>query len=70
MRSIKMVEGVRNQKGMSIAKLADYLTRMSLLVRDLPQISEIDLNPGNGEEEDLRIADGRIIIERKFMDPC
>jgi len=62
-RSIKMLEGVRNQKGMSIAKLADYLTRVSMLVHDFPQISEIDLNPVKGEGENLSIVDCRVIIE-------
>ena len=62
-RSIKMLEGVRNQKGMSIAKLADYLTRVSMLVRDAPQISEIDLNPVKGEGDHLSVVDCRIIIE-------
>ncbi len=61
-RSIKMLEGARNQKGMSIAKLANYLTKISMLVRDFPQISEIDLNPVKGEEEDLCIVDCRIVI--------
>ena len=62
-RSIKMLEGVRNQKGMSIAKLADYLTRVSMLVHDAPQISEIDLNPVKGEGEHLSVVDCRIILE-------
>jgi acyl-CoA synthetase (NDP forming) len=61
-RSIKMLEGVRNQKGMSIAKLADYLTRVSMLVHDFSQISEIDLNPVKGEGENLSIVDCRVII--------
>jgi acyl-CoA synthetase (NDP forming) len=61
-RSIKMLEGVRNQKGMSIPKLADSLTRISLLVRDFPQISEIDLNPVKGEGQDLRVVDCRMIL--------
>jgi acetyltransferase len=62
-RSIKMLEGVRNQKGMSIAKLADYVTRVSMLVHDFPHISEIDLNPVKGEGEGLRVVDCRIILE-------
>jgi acyl-CoA synthetase (NDP forming) len=62
-RSFKMLEGVRNQKGMSIAKLADYLTRVSMLVHEFPQISEIDLNPVKGEGEGLSVVDCRIIIE-------
>lgn len=61
-RSIKMLEGVRGQKGMSIPRLADYLTRISMLVRDFPQISEIDLNPIKGEDENLGVVDCRIII--------
>lgn len=61
-RSIKMLEGVRGQKGMSIPKLAEYLTRISMLVSDFPQISEIDLNPVKGEEENLCVVDCRIIV--------
>jgi hypothetical protein len=48
---------------MSIAKLADYLTRVSMLVHEFPQISEIDLNPVKGEGEGLSVVDCRIIIE-------
>jgi acetyltransferase len=61
-RSIKMLEGVRGQKGMNIPLLADYLTRIGQLVTDFPQISEIDLNPVKGEEEKLCVVDCRIII--------
>ena len=61
-RAVKMLEGVRGQKGMSITRLADQLTRISMLVRDFPQISEIDLNPVKGEGEDLSVVDCRIII--------
>jgi acetyltransferase len=61
-RAVKMLEGVRGQKGMSITKLADQFTRISMLVRDFPQISEIDLNPVKGEGEDLSVVDCRIII--------
>lgn len=61
-RAIKILEGARNQKGMSIALLADYLTKISMLVRDFPQISEIDLNPIKGEGENLCVVDCRIIV--------
>jgi len=67
-RSIKMLEGVRNSEGMSIAKLADYLTRVSMLVRDAPQISEIDLNPVKREGDHLSVVDCRIIIENKLKE--
>ena len=61
-RSIKMLEGVRNQKGMDVVTLADQLARISRLVSDFPQISEIDLNPVKGEGKRLLVVDCRIII--------
>jgi acetyltransferase len=61
-RSIKLLEGSRGQKGMSIPVLADYLTRLGRLVCDFPQISEVDFNPVKGEDENLFVVDCRIII--------
>jgi acyl-CoA synthetase (NDP forming) len=61
-RSIKLLEGCRGQKGMSIPVLADYLTRLGMLVCDFPQISEVDFNPVKGEDENLFVVDCRIII--------
>ena len=61
-RSVKLLEGARGQKGMNIPLLADYLTRLGMLVNDFPQISEVDFNPVKGEEENLFVVDCRIII--------
>jgi len=61
-RSIKMLEGARGQKGMNIPLLADFLTRLGQLVCDFPQISEVDFNPVKGEDENLFVVDCRIII--------
>lgn len=61
-RSVKMLEGARGQKGMSIPVLADFLTRLGRLVCDFPQISEVDFNPVKGEEANLFVVDCRIII--------
>ncbi|MCF8095321.1 MAG: acetate--CoA ligase family protein, partial [Desulfobacteraceae bacterium] len=61
-RSIKLLEGARGQKGMSIPGLADYLARLSRLVCDFPRISEVDFNPVKGEDEELLVVDCRIII--------
>jgi acetyltransferase len=61
-RSVKVLEGSRGQKGMSIPLLADYLTRLGRLVCDFPQISEVDFNPVKGEGENLFVVDCRIII--------
>jgi acyl-CoA synthetase (NDP forming) len=61
-RSVKLLEGVRGQKGMSICVLADYLARLGQLVCDFPQISEVDFNPVKGEGQDLFVVDCRIIV--------
>ena len=61
-RSVKLLEGSRGQKGMSIPLLADYMTRLGRLVCDFPQISEVDFNPVKGEDENLFVVDCRIII--------
>lgn len=61
-RSIELLEGARGQKGMDIPLLADYVVRLSRLVCDFPQISEIDFNPVKGEGKELYVVDCRIII--------
>ncbi len=61
-RSVKILEGARGQKGMSIPVLADYLVRLGRLVSDFPQISEVDFNPVKGEDQNLFVVDCRIII--------
>ncbi len=61
-RSIKVLEGARGQAGMDIDLLADYVSRLSQLVSDFPQISEIDFNPVKGEGGNLAVVDCRIII--------
>ncbi len=61
-RSLKLLEGARGQKGMSIPVLADYLTRLGRMVCDFPQISEVDFNPVKGEGDNLFVVDCRIII--------
>lgn len=62
-RSYKILEGVRGEQGVSIPVLADYLTRISILVHDFPRIKEIDLNPVKGSLENLYAVDSRIIID-------
>ncbi len=61
-RSYKILEGVRGEPGMDIEVLADYIVRLSLLVRDFPEIEEVDLNPVKGEGKDLYVVDARILL--------
>jgi len=60
-RSLPLLEGVRGQRGLSIDILAEYLIRLSALVKDFPQIREIDLNPVKGVDKALYVVDARIL---------
>jgi acyl-CoA synthetase (NDP forming) len=62
-RAVKLLEGVRGQKGMSVPVLSDFVVRLGQLVTDFPQIAEVDFNPVKGEEDGLYVVDSRIIIE-------
>jgi acyl-CoA synthetase (NDP forming) len=60
-KSLPLLEGVRGEKGVSLDLLSEYLIRLGLLLKDFPQIVEIDLNPVKGLESDLYVVDARII---------
>ena len=61
-RGYSILEGIRGEQGMDIDALADNVQRLSRLVHDFPQISEIDLNPVKGKGADLFVVDARIMI--------
>ena len=61
-RSYKILEGVRGQKGVSINVLATNLARLARLVSDFPAIREIDINPLKGTGDELYVVDARIIM--------
>lgn len=61
-RSKKVLEGVRGRPALDKESLADYLLRLSQLLRDFPQIKEIDMNPVFGREKGAVIADARLFV--------
>ncbi|MGK7391398.1 MAG: acetate--CoA ligase family protein [Candidatus Cyclobacteriaceae bacterium M2_1C_046] len=66
MREIKSYDilcGYRGMPARDTDALADLLQRLSQLVVDFPQISEIDLNPVIALEKGARIADVRVLLE-------
>ena len=62
-RSLKLIKGVRGQKGMDTDMLEDWLIRVGLLVTDFTQIREMDLNPVKGTGSNLYAVDARIILD-------
>ena len=58
----EVLRGVRGAKGVNRAALADIITKVSKLVKDFPEIQEVDLNPIFATEKGARAVDVRIVI--------
>lgn len=63
LKGYKYLTGVRGEKGVNVAHLAETLVRVSQLMADFPQIVELDLNPVLAFEQDVAIVDARVIVK-------
>jgi acetyltransferase len=64
LRSYRIIQGVRGQKGISEEKFASVIVRLSALLKAAPEIRELDLNPLLGNPEQVVVVDNRIRIEK------
>ncbi|MCF6182080.1 acetate--CoA ligase family protein [Lutibacter sp.] len=64
LKSYKIIQGVRNQKGINEDLFAEIITKISNLVTVAPEIIELDLNPLLGNSEEIVAVDARIRIEK------
>ena len=58
----EVLRGVRGQKSVDRAAVADLICRVSKLVNDFPEIQEIDLNPIFATDRGAKAVDVRIVI--------
>lgn len=65
LRSYKIIQGVRGQKGVDEDKLADIILRLSALLDIAPEIVELDFNPLLGTENSVVVVDARINIRKE-----
>lgn len=65
LKSYKIIQGVRGQKGISEEAFADILCKLSALLETAPEIIELDFNPLLGKEEKILAVDARIRIQKK-----
>ena len=65
----EVLRGVRGQKGVDRGALADIIAKVSRLVTDFPEISEVDLNPIFATDKGARAVDVRIVIGHKAPAP-
>ena len=61
-KTAKLLEGVRGEKGIDKASVIEIIQRLSQLVCDLPMIQEMDLNPIMAFEDKAFVVDARIKI--------
>ncbi len=64
LKSYKIIQGVRNQKGVNENIFAEIILKISNLVSVAPEIIELDLNPLIGNSEEILAVDARIRIEK------
>ncbi|MEN8691401.1 MAG: acetate--CoA ligase family protein [Desulfobacterales bacterium] len=57
-----LLKGVRSRKGVNRGRLEELILRLSQLVKDLPAIKEMDLNPVMAFEDGAVVVDARISI--------
>ncbi len=65
-RAFKVLTGVRGNPPSDLKSIEEALLRLSNMVCDLPEISELDLNPliVHAEGEGCSVADSRIMLRR------
>ena len=65
LKSYKIIQGVRGQKGINELKIAEVIVRLSALLKAAPEIMELDFNPLLGKEDSVVVVDARIRIQHK-----
>ena len=64
LKSFKIIQGVRGQKGVNEDIFSDIIVRLSALLEAAPEIKELDLNPLLGTPDKVVAVDARIRIEK------
>ena len=64
LKSYKIIQGVRGQKGVNEDLFADVMLRLSALLVAAPEIIELDFNPLLGKQDKVVAVDARIKVTR------
>ncbi|MBN2615109.1 MAG: acetate--CoA ligase family protein [Bacteroidales bacterium] len=64
LKSYKIIEGVRGSAGINEKAFIDVLIRISALLKEVPEIAEMDLNPIMAFRDSIVAVDARIRIEK------
>lgn len=64
LKSYKIIQGIRGKEGADEEVFADIIVKLSVLLKNAPEIKEMDLNPLMGKAKDIKVVDSRIRIEK------
>ncbi|MCX8182014.1 MAG: acetate--CoA ligase family protein [Candidatus Methanomethyliaceae archaeon] len=64
LKAYPILKGIRGRKPSDINSLAEALVKISNIMIELPQISEIDLNPTIAYDVGYKIVDARILLKK------
>jgi len=62
LKSYKIIQGVRGQKGVNEEKFAEIILRLSALLTFAPEIMELDFNPLLGNGDSIVVVDARVRV--------
>ncbi len=65
LKSYKIIQGVRGQKGIDEYKFAEIMLKLSALLKVAPEIEELDFNPLLGKEDSIIVVDARIRVQKE-----
>lgn len=69
-RISKLLKGYRNRKAADMNAIALTLVRLSNMIAELPEISELDINPLLADEKGVIALDARIVIKEADAGSC
>lgn len=64
LKSYPLFKGVRGKKGINENKFTEIIVNLSHLLKEVPEIVELDLNPLIAVEDEIIVVDSRIRIEK------
>lgn len=64
LKSYKIIQGTRGQKGLNEKLFTEIIVRLSVMLRFTPEIKEMDINPLLANEKDVIAVDARIRVEK------
>jgi acyl-CoA synthetase (NDP forming) len=69
-KGYKLLEGLRGEKGIDFTALEETIQRISQLVGDFPQVTEVDINPFIAFEPGKQpvAVDARVVLSREALE--